>query len=103
MARKDRTIQKLYGRGDVSLREELELIASQIAHLSERTVGEGQEKLNEEVMRLKETFEDLLERAQDRTAVSLDAVTSKVQERPIESMLGAFAAGAILAALLARR
>lgn len=103
MPRKSRVTEKLYGRGDVSLRDELELIGSQIAHLSERTVGEGQENLNEEVERLKGAFEDLLERAQDTTHISIDAMATKVQERPVESMLTAFAVGALLGALIIRR
>ncbi len=90
-------------RGGMSLREELEMIGSQIAHLSERTLGEGQEKLNEEVENLKGTFEELLERAEDAAFSGLDTLTGRVQERPIESVLGAFAAGAVLAALFARR
>jgi hypothetical protein len=100
MARK-----KILGRfrGGMTLREELELIGSQIAHLSERTVGEGQEKLAEEVEHLKGTFEELLERAEDAAFSGLDTLTGRVQERPIESLLGAFAAGAVLAALFTRR
>jgi ElaB/YqjD/DUF883 family membrane-anchored ribosome-binding protein len=102
MARNGR-FSKLTRRGSMSLRDELELIGSQIAHLSERTVGEGQEKLAEEVEKLKGTFDDLLERATETTFNGIDTMTSKVQERPIESVLGAFAAGAVLAALFARR
>ncbi|MBL8630631.1 MAG: hypothetical protein JNM81_13430 [Rhodospirillaceae bacterium] len=100
MARR-RILSKLGGR--MTLREELELIGSQIAHLSERTLGEGHEKLNEEVEHLKGTFEELLERAHDTAASGLDSLGERVQERPVESLLGAFAAGAILAALLVRR
>lgn len=100
MARR-RPLSKL--GGGMTLREELELIGSQIAHLSERTLGEGHEKLNEEVQNLKGTFEELLDRAQDTAASGLETLSDHVQERPLESMLGAFAAGAILAALLVRR
>lgn len=87
----------------VTLRDELEMIGAQIAHLGERTVGEGQEKLNEELIRLKETFEDLVERAEDKTYESIDNVTHKIQERPMEAILASFAAGAVLAALIVRR
>jgi len=104
MARTDRALKKLYGRnGNVSLSEELELVGSQIAHLSERTVGEGQEKLNEEIIKLKGTFDDLMSRARENASSSFESATAKVREKPIESVVGAFAAGAIVAALIARR
>jgi ElaB/YqjD/DUF883 family membrane-anchored ribosome-binding protein len=86
-----------------SLREELEQISEQIVRLGERTIGEGQEKLSEEITRLKSGVDDLLERASDQGRASVDAVAAAVQKRPVTSITGAFVAGMLISALLARR
>lgn len=86
-----------------TLREELEQISEQIVKLGERSIGEGQEKLAEEITRLKNGVDDLLERASEQGRASVDAVAAAVQKRPVVSVAGAFFAGLLISALLARR
>ena len=86
-----------------TLREELEQISDQIVKLGERTVSEGQEKLAEEITRLKHGLDDILERAGEQSRASVDAVAAAVQKRPVASVASAFFVGMLISALLARR
>jgi ElaB/YqjD/DUF883 family membrane-anchored ribosome-binding protein len=102
MARASSRARRLFA-DEPSLREELEQISEQIVRLGERTIGEGQEKLAEEITRLKAGVDDLLERAGEQGRASVDAVAAAVQKRPVTSIAGAFVAGMVISALLARR
>jgi ElaB/YqjD/DUF883 family membrane-anchored ribosome-binding protein len=88
---------------DQTLREQVEEIGAQIVRLGERSIGEGQEKLADEINRLKSGVDDLLERLGDQSRVTMETVVSAVQKRPVASVAGAFAAGMLLSLLLARK
>jgi ElaB/YqjD/DUF883 family membrane-anchored ribosome-binding protein len=88
---------------DQTLREQVEEIGAQIVRLGERSIGEGQEKLADEINRLKGGVDDLLERLGDQSRVTVDTVINAVQKRPVASVAGAFAAGMLLSLLLARK
>jgi ElaB/YqjD/DUF883 family membrane-anchored ribosome-binding protein len=88
---------------DQTLREQVEEIGAQIVRLGERSIGEGQEKLADEINRLKGGVDDLLERLGDQSRITVDTVISTVQKRPVASVAGAFAAGMLLSLLLGRK
>jgi ElaB/YqjD/DUF883 family membrane-anchored ribosome-binding protein len=69
-----------------SLREELE-----------------QKKLAEEITRLKDGVDDLLDRATEQGRASVDAAVAAIQKRPVASIATAFFTGMLISALLARR
>jgi ElaB/YqjD/DUF883 family membrane-anchored ribosome-binding protein len=90
-------------RDEASLREEIEQIGAQIVRQGERSLGEGQKKLGKEIARLKAGIDDLLERVGDRGRMTVDTVVDAVQQRPITSIAGAFAAGMLMSILISRK
>src|SRR5215470_464185 len=88
---------------DTTIREELEALGAQISRLGERTLSEGQERVAEEIDRLKGRLQSVLDHVEDQGETALDTVVTTVQRRPLASMVGAFAAGIVLSSLLARR
>jgi ElaB/YqjD/DUF883 family membrane-anchored ribosome-binding protein len=88
---------------DLTLREQVEEIGAQIVRLGERSIGEGQEKLTEEINRLKGGVDELLDRLGEQGRVTMDTVIGTVQRRPVASVAGAFAAGMLLSLLLSRK
>ncbi len=91
------------GNQELSLRDELEQVSGMIAHLSKRAVDEGQDKVSEEIAHLRAAADELMKRTNTRAQATLQTASAQVQEHPMSSLLGAFTAGAVVAALLSRR
>ena len=92
-----------HGNQELSLRDELEQVSGMIAHLSKRAVDEGQDKVSEEIANLKAAADELKKRTNTRAHATFETASAQVKENPMSSLLGAFTAGAIVAALLSRR
>ena len=91
------------GNGDTTIRDELAALGAQMSRLGEKTLSEGQERVAEEIDRLKGRLQEVMEQVEDHGETALDTVVSTVQRRPLTSMFSAFAAGIVLSSLLARR
>jgi len=103
MAKVEHLARKAAKSAEGTLREEIEALGAQIARLGERSVEQGQDRVAEEVDRLKAGVEALLDRLGKQGESVVDTVTDTVRNRPITSLVGAFATGVVLSALLSRR
>lgn len=102
MARVEHLARKA-AKEDASLREDIEALGAQIVRLGEKSLEQGQERMAEEVERLKLGVEALMERLGKQGENTVDTVASTVRNRPIATLVGAFVAGLALSALLSRR
>lgn len=95
-----RTRNGRHAHASRSLLAELEEIGSQIARLGERSIEEGQERLGEEVGRLRANFDSIKARLREEGLSSIESMSDTIQQRPITSVAAAFTAGAAATLLI---
>jgi ElaB/YqjD/DUF883 family membrane-anchored ribosome-binding protein len=86
-----------------AVRRDLEVLGTDIAKLGEKSLSDGQEKLSQELERLKANVADISLRVTEKGRASADSAAEIVRKHPLTSVAGAFAVGMLLASLSGRR
>jgi ElaB/YqjD/DUF883 family membrane-anchored ribosome-binding protein len=86
-----------------SLRADLETAARTVNQLGGSAAHEAMQQAQAQIEDIRERLEGFLDEAQEYGNESVEAVRQHVQERPIQSLLIAMAAGFALAHLFSRR
>ena len=86
-----------------AVRRDLDTLRTDIVKLGESSLTDGQEKIAEEVQRLKAALAELMTGVEIRSRSSLEGVSAYTTRRPVTSLAAAFGSGVLLALLSRRR
>lgn len=107
-----KTVEQL-GREIEEFQDDIRKLQKELSNMTRATISEGREKLKETGSRLKSTVSELTSEAghkahniydavRQQGSAALDISRSKVGQRPVTSILIAFAAGMLLSRLFGR-
>ncbi len=85
-----------------TVRSDLEVLGSDIARLGEKSLADGQERISQELDRLKARVAEIAQSANQKRQDSVDAAVEGIRKRPLASVASAFAIGVLFASLRRR-
>ncbi len=85
-----------------TVRSDLETLGNDIARLGASSLAEGQERVSQELERLKARVGEIAQNVKQKREDSVEAAVEGIRKRPLTSVAGAFAIGVFLASLRRR-
>ena len=86
-----------------ALKKTIENLADEFGRAGDSALDQATERVGESVRRLRRQLNEAVQEVTDRGRRSAETVTSSVTERPVQTLMIAFAAGMVIAQLFKRR